>query len=220
MQIPLKISVLFSGSASSWRFLQEHDPDYGIGYVVVSALTDKKEASAIENFEKASIPCDVLDYKEWIKANPIADKDERRTQYFEEVKKTLSTHKPDLVLLLGYMKKVKPNLYNHFLIANVHPADLTILDEKGNRKYVGDDAVTLAFLDGVKETRSTVHEVNEETDGGPIICLSEPLTVFPGRTAKEHQEAMKFACDGPAVMRAIQLIKEGRYTKQVGLQAA
>jgi hypothetical protein len=47
-------------------------------------------------------------------------------------------------------------------------------------------------------------------DGGPILVVSDPLEVEPGVSPKEHQEHMKWACDGPAYQRALRLIAEGR----------
>lgn len=205
---------MFSGGASAWRYLQAHDPEYGKSYIVIGALTDKKEASAISYFEQAHIPCIVFDYKEWTVIANITDKTERRIAYFEAVKEKAAEHKPDLIMLSGFMKLVPSNFYTSFFMINVHPADLRITKD-GERKYIGDNAVTFALEAGEKETCSTVHEINGETDGGPIICVSDPLLVEEGDTPKEHQEKMKSACDGPAVQKAIGLIVSKKYQKQV-----
>ncbi len=215
MNKPLKIFICFSGSASSWRYLQEHDPEYNKNYIVVGALTDKKQASAISLFEKANIPCIPFDYKEWSKYIAVSDKEVRRGLYFEDVTKAImAIANPDLMILSGFMRIVSENFWKEFFVINVHPADLSI-EENGKRKYIGDDAVTLALLAGEKETRSTVHEVNGVVDGGPIICMSEPLLVEKGCIAKDHQEKMKSACDGPAMQKAIQMIISGKYKRQV-----
>jgi hypothetical protein len=42
--------------------------------------------------------------------------------------------------------------------------------------------------------------------------MSEPLLVEEGVSAKEHQEKMKTACDGPAYQKALEMICSGEFT--------
>lgn len=70
---------------------------------------------------------------------------------------------PDLVVLAGFMRVLKPGLLNAFAgrIINLHPSLLP--------SFPGLDGIGQAFRRGVKITGCTVHYVTPEVDGGPII---------------------------------------------------
>ncbi len=209
----MRVVVLFSGGASALKYLLEHDPNLGEKYEFVGALTDRPDASGISIAKKAGIPVEVLPFRGFLKERGASFQDlKAREAYFAEVLKRIEKWDSDVLMLSGFMLIVtEPLLSTYRLrILNVHPADLTITDELGRRKYVGLDVVRKAIEAGEKFTRSTVHLVTEEVDGGPILALSEPLEVEPGISPEEHQERMKWACDGPAYQRALELLAEGR----------
>ncbi len=134
-----------------------------------------------------------------------------RKYYYEHLLSIISEYEPDIILLSGYMLAITEPLLGHYPIINVHPADLRIKGANGKPKYVGDDAVTLAIQSGEKSTASTIHVVEKEVDCGRIICVSPPLPVAPGVSVKEHQNAMKEACDGPAYKLALERIVDGTF---------
>ncbi len=209
----MRVVVLFSGGASALKYLLENDPNLGERYETVGAFTDREDASGIEFAKRAGIPVEIFSFKKYIEARGAKRSDpETRRAYFTEVIRHIEAWEPDVLMLSGFMLIVTEPLlsaYRH-IILNVHPADLRVLDERGRRKYVGMDAVAQAIRADEKFTRSTVHLVTEEVDGGPILVVSDPLEVEPGVSPEEHQERMKWTCDGPAYQRALQLIVEGR----------
>ncbi len=92
---------------------------------------------------------------------------------------------PDLVVLAGFMRVLKPGLLGAFAgkIINLHPSLLP--------SFPGLDAIGQAFRRGVKLTGCTVHAVTLEVDGGPILDQA-PVRIEPGDTlesltAKVHQ---------------------------------
>ncbi len=125
-------------------------------------------------------------------------------------------------------------------VLNVHPADLSILDGATSqrldvsqlsprevmdipeakhltRKFTGDDAVYDAIAAGETSARSTIHIVTNKVDKGPILVQSKPFPVdssFGGKTMKQYaaelQERMKAEGDGPAYLKALELISTGR----------
>ena len=211
----LRVAVLFSGGASALRHLVERDPHYGRLYEVVGALTDRPDASGIAFCRQRGIPVKALDFRAFLKERGASFRDwGARRAYFARVVEALQAWAPDVLLLSGFLLVITEPLLSayRFRIVNVHPADLTIADERGRRKYVGLglDVVRRAIEAGEPVTRSTVHLVTEEVDGGPVLVLSEPLPVEPGVRPEEHQERMKWACDGPAVQEALELIATGR----------
>lgn len=209
----MRVGVLFSGGASSLKYLLENDPNLGVKYDFVVALTDNPDAPGIELAQRAGIPVEIVDFKAFLKERGIERRDlVARRDYFAQVLERLRPWRPDILMLSGFMLIVTEPLLSAYKnkILNVHPADLTVLDEEGRRKYVGMDAVAKAIAAGERATRSTIHLVTEEVDGGPIVVLSDPLEVPPGVSPEEHQERMKWACDGPAYQKALELIAEGR----------
>lgn len=70
---------------------------------------------------------------------------------------------PDLVVLAGFMRVLKPGLLQAFAgrIINLHPSLLP--------SFPGLDGIGQAFRRGVKVTGCTIHFVTPEVDGGPIL---------------------------------------------------
>lgn len=209
----MRVVVLFSGGASALKYLLEHDPNLNVTYRFAGAFTDTKKAAGIEIARQAGIPVEVLDYREFISERHARFSDQRvRREYFAQVVECIAKWQPDVLMHSGFMLIVTDPILSVYKnrILNVHPADLTVVDERGRRKYTGMDAVAKAIQSGEKQTRSTIHLVTEEMDGGPILVLSDPLSVQRGIDPKAHQEKMKWACDGPAYQKALELIADGK----------
>lgn len=210
----MKIAILFSGGASAVPFLLNiKDCE------IVGAISSSKEANGIEKLRKLGIQVEVRDIRDFYREydKPIKDPETRKI-WDDFLIKTLKEWQVDLVVCSGYMYLLTPEFVNAFNIVNVHPADLRITNSKGNRRYIGDDAVTDALKAGEKETRSTIHIMDEQTDHGPILVVSPPLPVDSGllkiadikQAASIHQEYMKYYCDGPAYRKALTLLAQGR----------
>ncbi len=209
----MRVVLLFSGGASVLRYLLDHDPNCSSKYQFVGSFCNVQSASGVLLAKEAGIPTEILDYQQFIRERKAKFSDPAtRRAYFERVVKLIEPWKPDIIIHSGFMLIVTEPYLSHFKhrILNVHPADLSILDEKGRRKYAGLHVVEKAFEAGESATRSTIHLVTEGVDEGPIVTISEPLAIEPGISPKAHQEKMKWACDGPAFQRALELIADGR----------
>lgn len=92
--------------------------------------------------------------------------------------------RPDLVVLAGFMRVLKPGFLNAFAgkIINLHPSLLP--------SFPGLDAIGQAWRRGVKITGCTVHHVTADIDAGPIIDQAavriEPTDTLETLTAKVH----------------------------------
>lgn len=75
----------------------------------------------------------------------------------------VSETKPDLVVLAGFMRVLKPGFLGAFAgrIINLHPSLLPL--------FPGLDAIGQAWRAGALESGCTVHYVTAEVDGGPIL---------------------------------------------------
>lgn len=195
----LRVFVLFGNSASSIRYLSQHDPNFGLKYEIVGALTDNPDATAISFF------CDTINHCEILPPHGMMISD--RKKYYEKIKIIIDSYKPDLIICSGWMWIISEPLLSSYAgkIINVHPADLSILSEEGIPKYRGKNAVEEAILSGERELRSTIHYVSKVVDCGKIICLSPHIFhVQLNKTPNWHQEQMKLICDGPAMRYALE----------------
>jgi phosphoribosylglycinamide formyltransferase-1 len=97
---------------------------------------------------------------------------------------SVSAERPDLVVLAGFMRVLKPGFLGAFAgrIVNLHPSLLP--------SFPGLDAIGQAWRRGVKVTGCTVHSVTAEVDGGPILDQAavriEPSDTLESLTAKVH----------------------------------
>lgn len=206
-----KICIMFSSGASALKYLVGNDPNYRRHYDITCAFTDNHHASGIEYVEDIDIPLKVIDYTTWCTSNNVSCRNlVARERYFEEVENAMNDLQYDFIILAGFMLVITKPLLGKYHILNVHPADLRIVDDNGKRKFTGADAVTDAINAGEVETCSTIHLINEEIDGGPIITVSKPL-VYGNMTPKDHQECMKDLCDGPAYVKALEMIMTGEF---------
>ena len=126
----------------------------------------------------------------------------------------------DVIALGGYMSYTTLGR-----CVNVHPADLSLLDERGNRKYVGDHAVHDAIAGGERVLRSSTLWTDAGVDTGPLLMVSDPVPIMlpepledlmkdHGRfdqVADRHQEQLKEAGDWKIFPRTIELIARGRF---------
>lgn len=206
-----RIVVLFSGSASSLRYLSENDPNYGSDYQVVCGISNKKGTKGEVFCKENNINfiefntkhfCLNSGYDGKVRDMPLFV----RTAYFAELLDLIKPFNPSIILLSGFMLEIIPPLLGYCDIINVHPANLSIKGANGKPKYTGDDAVRLAIEAGEKSTSSTIHFVEKEVDCGEIIYISNPLPIEEGSTPEEHQEKMKYACDGPAYKVALEIL--------------
>jgi phosphoribosylglycinamide formyltransferase-1 len=96
-----------------------------------------------------------------------------RTHYDAATAHLLTRLGIDAVLLLGYLYVITDPILDLWSgrIFNVHDSDLP--------KYPGLHATRNAVAAGEAETRSSVHLVTRELDGGPVIARSEVFPVAP-----------------------------------------
>jgi len=214
---PLNLVVLGSGSGTNLEAIlsaQNNDPTFKVKAVVVD-----RKCQCVEIAEKHNVPLVFLPFKQLLKIKKI----QSSFDYFSLVIQRLNLLEKeyhfttDLVVLAGFMRIIT----NPFLekypckIINVHPADLTELDENANRKFIGANSVFDALKSGKRKTRSTVIFINEGIDSGPIL-VSGPWVEYKGvepiteQSAQKHQEQQKKISDHLALIFAIKLISQKR----------
>ena len=223
---PLRVVACFSGGASGFRYLAKHDPNFGDSYEVVGGFTTDPDCAGVEALESRDVPVEAHDIRAFYRERGAEPTDlDVRAEFDAETVERIARFEPDLLLLSGYMWILTDPLLETYPILNVHPADLTITDEDGDRTYVGKNPVYDAIRDRRPETRSSVHFVTPGVDEGPVLVLSKPFPVHEnlveallefdsGEALREyaasHQEWMKWEGDGPAIAKGLELIGAGR----------
>jgi folate-dependent phosphoribosylglycinamide formyltransferase PurN len=126
----------------------------------------------------------------------------------------------DVIALGGYMSYLTLDR-----CINVHPADLSVLDSKGKRKYVGDNAVVDAILAGEAFLRSSTIWTDRGVDTGPLLMVSdqvkielpEPIESLAAdkekliAVAEEHQKRLKEVGDWKIFPETLEMIARGRF---------
>ena len=114
-----------------------------------------------------------------------------RRSYDAETADIVESCAADIVLLSSYIYVLTEPFLSRFpgRIFNIHDSDLRITDARGERKYTGLHSTRDAMRAGERETRATLHVVDEKLDGGRIVKVSDPYTVN-GLSHYEQREWM------------------------------
>ncbi len=120
----------------------------------------------------------------------------------------------DLIVLAGFLVILPPELIKAFRnkIINIHPSLIPSFCGTG---FYGLKVHEEALKRGVKLTGATVHFVNEETDGGPII-LQKAVEVKYLDTPEYLQKRVMEEAEWVILPKAIDLIANNKVTLKDG----
>ena len=167
----MNFAVLASGRGGNLKAIINAVESGKINAHLKVVISDKKDAYALEHAREAKIPTAFLNPKDF----------HDREAFDRAVVERLHEFKIDFVVLAGYMRLVSSFFLRQYpdKILNIHPSLLPA--------FKGTHAIKDAFDSGVKVTGPTVHFVNEEMDGGPII-LQERVAVDPQDSVESLEE--------------------------------
>ncbi len=182
-----RIAVLLSGRGSNLAALLRND----CGGDIVVVGSNKADAKGLDIARDAGIMTFALSHKDF--AN--------REAFDQALVNALNEHRPDLVVLAGFMRILTPVFTNAFVgrLINIHPSLLP--------SFPGVDTHERALAEGVKLHGCTVHFVTPELDRGPVIAQAA-VQVDDDDTAEtlaakvllqEHQifpYSVRLFCDG------------------------
>jgi folate-dependent phosphoribosylglycinamide formyltransferase PurN len=176
----LKVGILMSGSGTNAEKIIEYqqnnsDCDYEVSLI----FSDNPKSNAEKIGKKYNIPVEVFDIEKFYQKNRDLSRYDLkdRQQYDKKVAKILSNHQIEVLAYAGYMNITTNPIISKFLGINVHPADLSIKNQKGKRKYTGAHGVRDAIKQGEETIASTTHIITEGVDEGPILMISKPIKV-------------------------------------------
>lgn len=154
----MKEIVLFaSGSGSNVENIARYFKDHGT-VRVSCVLTNKSDALVIERCKKLDLPLLYFNRKAFSGSSVVLS--------------LLSSLKPDLIVLAGFLWKIPQDLIEAFpnRIINIHPA---LLPKYGGKGMYGTKVHQAVKDNGESETGITIHYVNENYDEGAIIHQSK-----------------------------------------------
>ena len=165
------IVVLISGSGSNLQAIIDACSSGFIPGKVSAVISNKANAYGLVRANEAGISTQVLSHKSYAS----------RDKYDLALADAIEQHKPDLVILAGFMRILTPAFVQHFSgrLLNIHPSLLP--------KYQGLTTHQRAIDAGDSEHGCSVHFVTEQLDGGPVI-LQAKVPVFADDDAQSLAE--------------------------------
>ena len=194
-----RIAVLVSGGGTNLQALiGARDRGELGGGELAAVISSKADAYALERAKNAGIPGYVIARKDY-------DSNRAMTQALVAKLKELGI---DLVVLAGFMHILTEEMVQAYpnAILNVHPALIPSFCGAG---YYGLHVHEKALAYGVKVTGATVHFVNEEPDGGPIV-LQKAVDILPGDTPEVLQRRVMEQAEWHILPQAVALFCQGR----------
>lgn len=156
MLTTMRVVILGSGRGSNAEALLRAQAEGRLGRArVVQIFADVPNAGILAHGPRYGVPASYLD--------PAPFKTKLEGAGEDRYIAAIAACQPDLVVLAGFMRVLKPGFLHAFAgkIVNLHPSLLP--------SFPGLDAIGQAWRRGVKVTGCTVHYVTPEVDGGPII---------------------------------------------------
>jgi phosphoribosylglycinamide formyltransferase 1 len=149
-----RIGILISGRGSNMVALADAVNDGRIADAEIAiVISDQPKAAGLRKATERGIETLVIERR-----------GRQRAEHDREVVAALVARKVELVCLAGYMRILSREFIETFSgrILNIHPSLLP--------SFPGLDAQQQALKHGAKVTGCTVHFVDENLDGGPIIA--------------------------------------------------
>lgn len=170
MSTPYRIVVLLSGSGTTLQSIIDSDVPANISAVI----SNRPNVMGLDRAKDAGIETHLLDHTEY----------ESREAFDAVLQEKIDKYQPDLVVLAGFMRILSEEFVNHYSgrIINIHPSLLP--------KYKGMHTHQRAMDAEETHHGSSVHFVNTELDGGPVL-LQARLPILASDTVESLELRIK-----------------------------
>ncbi len=195
-----RAAILMSGKGSNADIILSQRNRYpNVNFI--SIITDNHSSNALSLSQKYQLEFYCRE----------KDKFFNRDDYFKQLADYLNHMKIDTLIYAGFMTITPAFFLTQFPGINVHPADLTLLDEHHKPKYRGMDAIQQAIKQHDNYIASTAHIVDADVDCGSPILVSKHLSLegrFTHDIAQLHEQ-LKVTCEHLLFPRVIELLSKG-----------
>jgi len=188
--VTCRVVVLLSGRGSNLRAIVEAR----LPIEIVAVIGNRPQAEGLAYARERGLTAVVLDHTEY----------PDRAAFDARLADEVAQHRPDLVVLAGYMRILSPAFIARFegRLLNIHPALLPM--------FPGLNTHERALAEAVKIHGCTVHFVTVELDHGPIVAQAAvpvraddtPDTLAARVLAQEHRiypQAIRWFAEGRLV---------------------
>ena len=189
------LGILLSGRGSNFEAIAANIASGVLPANIAVVISNRPEARGLDRASQLGLPAICLPSR----AVP-------RQDYDRQLAHELKRWNVDLVCLAGFMRLLTAEFIRSFpeAIVNIHPSLLPA--------FPGLNAQAQALAHGVKITGCTVHFVDEELDGGPIIAqASVPVLA---EDTEESLSARILTQEHLLYSQAIGLVLGGNYRVQ------
>ena len=166
-----QIVVLISGAGSNLQALidaaRQEQWEQLLGARFAAVISNRSDAPGLALARAAGLACEVVAHS----AHPS------REAFDAALMKAVDAHRPDLVLLAGFMRILTPEFVSHYegRLLNIHPSLLPA--------FTGLHTHRRALEAGCRIAGATVHQVTAELDHGPILAQAA-VPVLPDDSAE------------------------------------
>ncbi|WP_413725191.1 phosphoribosylglycinamide formyltransferase [Sodalis sp. RH16] len=169
-----KIVVLLSGEGSNLQAVMDACRDGKIPARIAAVFSNRADAYGLQRAAQGSLPAHALNPGDY----------PHRAAFDLALMERIDEHRPDAVILAGYMRILSPAFVSHYAgrLLNIHPSLLP--------RYPGLHTHRQVLANGDAEHGTSVHFVTEELDGGPVI-LQAKVPVFPDDNEAELAARVK-----------------------------
>ncbi len=172
----VKIAVMISGGGTNLQSLIDEIHHKNVGGEIVLVVSNKEDVYGLTRAKNNKINSRIIHKKQY----------ESALEYEEALMNVLDKEKVDLIVLAGYLAFIPVKIIKKYenRIINIHPSLIPSFCGKG---FYGKKVHEEVINRGVKITGATVHFVNEEMDGGPII-IQKTVEVDSSDTVESLQK--------------------------------
>ena len=152
------VVVLISGRGSNLRALlataRADDWERSLGVRIAAVISNRDDAPGLHIAHEFGVQAQVLPSREFA----------GRDAFDAALARAVDAHRPDLVVLAGFMRVLTRSFVEHFAgrLINIHPSLLPAFPGLGTHRQ--------ALAAGVRMHGATVHFVSSDVDAGPIIA--------------------------------------------------
>ncbi|KPI00267.1 formyl transferase domain protein [Actinobacteria bacterium OK074] len=120
------------------------------------------------------------------------------------------------LIVLAYHRWIEGRLLERYSgrMINQHPADLSVLSDRGTREFVGKDPVRLAMAAGRRTTRTSCFLVDGTRDGGAVLAMGPEVPVGDRQPTQqdawEQELEQKRRSDRPCLEWTVRAFAAGR----------
>lgn len=194
----LKIGALVSGGGTNLQAILDAIDSQGIAARVVTVVSSKEGAYALERAAKRNIETAVISKKSF---NNSLDYENALIKHFKD-------RNVELIILAGFMVILGKGFVDAFenRIMNIHPALIPSFCGEG---FYGLHVHEAALKAGVKVTGATVHFVTADCDAGPII-LQKAVDIEDDDTPETLQKRVMEQAEWVIFPEAVRLFAENK----------